>query len=131
MKKVHDEKFGTSYRPDCADEWLELIHDIAVDYDGCCTVDGLKYLIDEIVDYASKARVCLHSGDIFRKDELKPRTHFDEIKAMDVEKMAKILVIYDFDMECYFIYGGRGRRFYDEDSAISAQIDYLESEVEE
>lgn len=69
MKKVHDEKLGTSYKPDCADEWLELIHDIAIDYDGCCAVEGLKSLIDEMADYANQARACLHSGDIFRKEE--------------------------------------------------------------
>lgn len=69
MKKAYDYKFGTSYEPDCADEWLELIHDIAYDYDGCRTIEGFKSLIDEIVDYANKARICLHSGDIFRKEE--------------------------------------------------------------
>lgn len=58
----------TSYKPNCADEYLELIHDIAIDYDGRRTVVGLKSLIDEMTDYASKARKCLHSGDIFRKD---------------------------------------------------------------
>jgi hypothetical protein len=67
MKKVYDEKFGTSYKPDCADEYLELIHDLAYDYDGCRTIESLKSLIDEIVDYANKARMCLHAGDIFRK----------------------------------------------------------------
>lgn len=87
MKKVYDEKIGAAYECDCAEDWLELITGIAVDYDGERTVEGLKSLIDEIVDYASKARVCLHSGDIFRKEELKPRTHFDEIKAMSVEEM--------------------------------------------
>lgn len=67
MEKVHDKKFGISYRPNCADEYLSLIHDIAVDYDGCHTVEGLKSLIDEIVSYANKARMCLHSGHIFKK----------------------------------------------------------------
>lgn len=64
MKKVYDEKFDISYKPNCADEWLELIHDIAVDYDGCCTAEGLKSLIDEMADYASKARVCLYEGNV-------------------------------------------------------------------
>lgn len=59
------------------------------------------------------------------------QTNFDRIKTMSVEEMAKILVSYAADMDCYFIYGGKGRRFYDEESAVSAQIQYLESEVAE
>lgn len=53
-------KPDASYRPNCIDEWLELINDIGFDYDGCNTVEGLKLLVDEIVDYANKARKCLH-----------------------------------------------------------------------
>ena len=56
MKELHDEKFGTSYMPECADEWLELIHDIAVGYDGCRSEESLKALIDEMVEYAENAR---------------------------------------------------------------------------
>ena len=55
-------------------------------------------------------------------------TNFERIKAMSVEKMAELLVSYETDMDCYFIYGGKGRRFYDWDNAVSAQIEYLERE---
>ena len=36
-------------------EYLQLISDIAYDYDGLNTVESLKQLIDELVDYANKA----------------------------------------------------------------------------
>lgn len=53
------------YEPDCADEWLELISDIAIDYDGCTTINGMKSLIDEIVEMVTNARKCLRTGKIF------------------------------------------------------------------
>lgn len=34
------------------DGYLELIIDLAYDYDGCTSVEDLKALIDEIVEYA-------------------------------------------------------------------------------
>ena len=34
------------------DGYLELIHDISLDYDGCNTVESLKSLIDELDDLA-------------------------------------------------------------------------------
>jgi len=37
---------------DIMQEYLKLIIDIAYDYDGCNTVQGLKSIIDEIVRYA-------------------------------------------------------------------------------
>ena len=37
-----------SYIPTTAEEWLELASDIAIGYDGCETVEGLKDLIDEM-----------------------------------------------------------------------------------
>lgn len=67
MKESHDEKFVTSYMPECADEWLELIHDIAFDYDGCGSEESLKLLIDEIVEYAKNARECMRKGNIYPK----------------------------------------------------------------
>lgn len=36
-------------------EYLQLIHDIAFDYDGFNTVESLKELIDELVDLVNKA----------------------------------------------------------------------------
>ena len=40
------------------DEWCQLIIDLGFDYDGCNTVESLKGLIDELVDYAHKAISC-------------------------------------------------------------------------
>lgn len=40
------------------DEWCQLIIDLGFDYDGCNTVETLKGLIDELVDYAHKAIIC-------------------------------------------------------------------------
>lgn len=67
MKESYDEKFGTSYVPECADEWLELVHDIAIDYDGCESKEGLKSLIDEMVGYVQNARECMKQGNLYPK----------------------------------------------------------------
>lgn len=40
------------------DKWCQLIIDLGFDYDGCNTVESLKDLIDELVDYAHKAINC-------------------------------------------------------------------------
>ena len=64
MKKIINE-FGTSYAPDCVDEYLYDIWAIGYDYDGCNTVESLKELIDELVSYAAKARECLWEGELF------------------------------------------------------------------
>lgn len=45
-----------SYIPTTAEEWLELASDIAIDYDGCETVEGLKDLIDEMRSIISSAK---------------------------------------------------------------------------
>lgn len=50
--------------PDCADEWLQLIEQVAFDYDGCKTAESLKSLVDEIVEMAQKARVCLRENKV-------------------------------------------------------------------
>ena len=49
----------TSFIPETVDEWLELICDIAVGYDGCETVESLKELVDEMKKYAVNARKAL------------------------------------------------------------------------
>ena len=46
-----------SYVPEITDQWLELINDIAVDYDGCNTIESLKDLIDEMRAYSIFARM--------------------------------------------------------------------------
>ena len=46
-----------SYVSEITDQWLELINDIAVDYDGCNTIESLKDLIDEMRAYSIFARM--------------------------------------------------------------------------
>lgn len=52
-----------SYIPTTAEEWLELASDIAIDYDGCQTVEGLKDLIDEMREYVNNARKIMASEE--------------------------------------------------------------------
>ena len=40
------------------DAWCQMIWMIGCDYDGCNKVESLKKLVDELVDYSNKARVC-------------------------------------------------------------------------
>jgi hypothetical protein len=56
-------------------------------------------------------------------------TNLDRIKAMSVEEFAKILVFYDGG---YGNYSGHNIGFFgdNEQAAIKAQIEWLESEVE-
>ena len=66
MKKYYDEKFkGYVWKPDCTEEWLQLIWDIGVDYDGYETSKELKSLIDELVGYSSEAMKCLKEGKLY------------------------------------------------------------------
>jgi hypothetical protein len=72
MKVWYDEELGCNFcKPDCVDEWLEMIWTIGVDYDGCEKPESLKELIDELVDMAHKARVCLKDGHLFSNDVYK------------------------------------------------------------
>ena len=55
-----DEQTGYKMcEPNCADEWLFDIWAIGCDYDGENTVEGLKSLIDNLVEMSQKARECL------------------------------------------------------------------------
>lgn len=66
MRYRYDKEFdGIICTPNCADEWMELIQDIAWNYDNCNSVESLKELIDEMVDAAGWARSCLDAGKIF------------------------------------------------------------------
>ena len=56
------------WKPNCVEEWLQLIWDIGHDYDGCSTVKGLKELIDELMEMNQEAMVCLRNGFLFAKD---------------------------------------------------------------
>lgn len=51
--------------PDCADEWLQMIWEVGVDYDGCASAQGLRELVNELVEMSQKARNCLRNGRIF------------------------------------------------------------------
>lgn len=48
---------------DRIDYYLDIIFGLGADYDGCNSVESLKCLIDELVEYASIARRVLHSND--------------------------------------------------------------------
>ena len=84
-------KYGTSYVPECADEWLELIHDIAVGYDGCKTEESLKRLIDEMVEYAGNARECMRQGMFYPR----PCYAATTIGTHDTDKLQTIEIEYD------------------------------------
>lgn len=47
------------------EKYLELIHDLAFDYDGCNTIEGLKKLIDELDRYARLGRCCNTNSPIY------------------------------------------------------------------
>ena len=65
MKTWTNENGVKMYEPDCVDEWLYHIMAIGVDYDGYCTAEDLKELIDELVSMTSKARKCLWNNKLF------------------------------------------------------------------
>lgn len=70
MKYWYDKEFkGVICEPNCAEEWLGLICDIAVGYDGCTTVNSLEGLVDEMVEMTKKAYYCLYDGNIFEDKE--------------------------------------------------------------
>ena len=48
---------------DKIDYYLDIIYAIGIDYDGCDKPESLKKLIDELVEYADKARKTLHNKD--------------------------------------------------------------------
>lgn len=70
MKYWYDKEFKRVIcEPDSADEWLELLWQVGIDYDGCNTVDSLKGLVDELIEMSTKARVCLDNGCLFENKE--------------------------------------------------------------
>ena len=48
---------------DKIDYYLDIIFGLGADYDGCNSVESLKYLIDELVEYANRARRILHDKE--------------------------------------------------------------------
>ena len=64
MRYWTDESGIRMCEPNTADEWLKFIWEIGFDYDGETTVEGLKGLIDEIIEISFKARTCIEEGRI-------------------------------------------------------------------
>lgn len=62
MKKFNAKQINC-YMPKTTAEWLELIYDISIDYDGCNTIESLKELIDEMREYTINARKALEVKD--------------------------------------------------------------------
>ena len=48
---------------DKIDYYLDILFGLGADYDGCNSVESLKRLIDELVEYASTARRVLHGKE--------------------------------------------------------------------
>lgn len=70
MRYWTDEETGMPLcEPNCADEWLHDIWAIGLDYDGYSTVEGLKSLVDELVEMSQKARQCLREGKIYSQEQ--------------------------------------------------------------
>lgn len=70
MRYWYDKEFkGIVCEPNCTDEWLELIWQVGVDYDGCNSIESLKELIDELIEMSQKARYCLEDGKLFEDKE--------------------------------------------------------------
>ena len=75
MKHWYDKEFkGVICEPDSADEWMKQIWEVGCDYDGCETVESLKGLVGELIDYSFKARDCLEVGKIFEDKEESERS---------------------------------------------------------
>ena len=75
MRYWYNKKFkGVMCEPDSADEWMSQIWEVGCDYDGCETVESLKGLIDELIEYSFKARDCLKKGKIFEDKEESERS---------------------------------------------------------
>lgn len=64
MKEVYVEGIGKCHDVDCVEECLATIIGIGFDYDGCNSVDSLKSLVDELVEYARRGAEFLREGKI-------------------------------------------------------------------
>jgi hypothetical protein len=85
MKFYFDKKTECIFcEPNTADEWLKQIWLIGCDYDGCHTSTDLMKLVDELLNYADKARECLRDGKIFPVDEESMRSHAQAITARNL-----------------------------------------------
>ena len=67
------------------ERYLELIVDLGFDYDGCNTIEGLKGLIDDLVNLASLGRACNTTEPIYVSEEKCWNILHEEIKESDVK----------------------------------------------
>jgi hypothetical protein len=80
MRYWYDKEFECIVcEPNCVDEWLELIWQVGVDYDGCNSVESLKELIDEFIEMSQKARYCLEDGRLFEDKEESKRSREEAV----------------------------------------------------
>ena len=84
MKYWYDKVYkGVVGTPNCADEWLELISDVGLDYDGCRTLKSLMETVDELIEYSKNARDCLRNGKIFEDKEERERSYLEAKKEQE------------------------------------------------
>lgn len=75
MDHWYDKEFkAVVCAPNCADEWMRHIWEVGCGYDGCNTVESLKELVDELIEYSYNARECLYEGKIFEDKEESERS---------------------------------------------------------
>ena len=119
-----------SYEPKSAEQYLELLCDIAYDYDGFNTVASLKALIDELKNYAHKAWTFLYEGNVF--DVRRKPTYFKRVKNMSIEEMAMFLMKVNnaYAMDCMCGMSECKHPDIDANCAICFK-EYLESEAKE
>lgn len=71
MKRWVDENGNHWCDASSVDECLCMIRDIGFDYDGLGgSVESLKYLVDELIDYAERARTMLYEGKLWAKESM-------------------------------------------------------------
>ena len=70
MRQWIDKETGINFvEPTHAEEWLGMLREVAADYDGYRTPEGLMHLVDELVEYAEKAIECIHEGKIYKPED--------------------------------------------------------------
>ena len=65
------------------EKYLELITDLALDYDGCNTIESLKRLIDELDRLACLGRVCNVTEPIYANENKKYNILHQELEKGD------------------------------------------------
>ena len=86
MRYWYDKEFkGIVCEPNCADEWLEMIWQVGVDYDGCHSVESLKGLVDELIEMSQKARCCLEEGKLFVDMAESEKSHLEAVREREMD----------------------------------------------